>query len=150
MSPSTNRLMRQIHQYLGLFFAPAILFFAFTGGLQTFGLHENRSGGPHEPPAWLVTAASLHKDQQLPHPKPPKQPKAAGEHHDHDHASPEKPNYASGPLKIFVGLLAVGLILSTLLGVYIGLKNRSARTGSLIALGLGVVAPIALIWVSTL
>ena len=148
------RTLRQVHQYLGMFFAPAILFFAFSGSLQTFGLHENRYGGPYKPPGWIVTMASLHKDQELPRPKPPKPPGADGDHdhhgdadHDHDHGPPEKPNYASGPLKIFVMALALGLMITTLLGVYIGLKNRSARMGSLIALGLGVALPVALMFI---
>ena len=32
--------LRQLHLYLGVFFAPLIAFFAFTGILQTYDLHE--------------------------------------------------------------------------------------------------------------
>jgi hypothetical protein len=145
MNATTMRRLRQVHQYIGLFFAPAILFFAFTGALQTFSLHENRYGGPYKPPAWIVTLASLHKDQELPRPKPPE---AGGDHHGEEHhGPPQKPNYASGPLKIFVLSLSVGLITSTLLGVYIGLQNKTYRRGSLIALFLGVALPLVLIWI---
>jgi hypothetical protein len=35
--------IRLMHRYLGLFFAPTILFFAITAGLQMFGLHRDRS-----------------------------------------------------------------------------------------------------------
>src|SRR5437588_10360971 len=59
------RAARQLHLYLGLFFAPSIIFFAFTGTLQTFSLHENKHPGDHHP-QWIATLASIHKDQVLP------------------------------------------------------------------------------------
>ncbi len=40
---STHTLLkytRLVHLYLGVFITPALLFFAFTGALQTFSLHE--------------------------------------------------------------------------------------------------------------
>ena len=33
------RIVRTIHLYLGVFTAPMLLFFAVTGGLQTFSFH---------------------------------------------------------------------------------------------------------------
>lgn len=54
---------RLIHLYLGVFTAPALLFFALTGGLQVFSLHETTRGSNYQPPAWLVTMAQLHKKQ---------------------------------------------------------------------------------------
>jgi hypothetical protein len=42
------------HHYLGLFFAPTILFFAITGGLQMFGLHETARGTSFVFPNFLV------------------------------------------------------------------------------------------------
>jgi hypothetical protein len=102
--------LRTLHHYLGVFFAPAILFFAFSGALQTFSLHENHGGGPYKPPAWIVVLASIHKDQTLPHPKghhgkpAAAAPAPAGEdadkdhadadHDDHDHADAPKPAVA--------------------------------------------------------
>ena len=41
--------------------APTILFFAFTGGLQMFGLHETSRGSSYVPPAILVHLSQLHK-----------------------------------------------------------------------------------------
>jgi hypothetical protein len=43
--------IRTMHGYLGLFFAPTILFFAITGGLQMFGLHETARGSSYVPPS---------------------------------------------------------------------------------------------------
>src|ERR1700712_273889 len=57
------RIIRLIHLYLGIFSAPALLFFAFTGALQTFSLHETTPGSSYKPPAWAVTLGQLHKKQ---------------------------------------------------------------------------------------
>jgi hypothetical protein len=60
--------------------APALLFFAITGGLQTFSLHESSRGSSYMPPAWLVTLALLHKKQTVvapPHRQRPPETAAA-------------------------------------------------------------------------
>src|ERR1700722_6393355 len=57
------KLLRKLHLYIGVFIAPALLFFAFTGALQTFSLHETTQGSSYKPPAWLATLAQLHKKQ---------------------------------------------------------------------------------------
>jgi len=57
------RLTRKVHLYFGVFIAPALLFFAFTGALQTFSLHEQTQGSNYKPPAWLASLAQLHKKQ---------------------------------------------------------------------------------------
>src|ERR1700754_4472618 len=57
------RAVRLIHLYLGVFTAPALLFFAFTGAMQTFSLHETTRGSNYKPPAWAVTLGQIHKKQ---------------------------------------------------------------------------------------
>lgn len=57
------RATRLIHLYLGIFTAPALIFFAFTGALQTFSLHETTKGSSYKPPAWAVTLGQIHKKQ---------------------------------------------------------------------------------------
>lgn len=67
MSPTHRllRIARSIHLHLGVFSAPMLLFFAITGGLQTFGLHEASRGSSYAPPAWLASMAQLHKKQTV-------------------------------------------------------------------------------------
>jgi hypothetical protein len=67
MSTSTEalRLSRKIHLYVGIFISPALLFFALTGAMQTFNLHESSKGSSYKPPAWIVELAQLHKKQTL-------------------------------------------------------------------------------------
>jgi hypothetical protein len=48
------QVIRLVHRYSGLFFALTILFFAITGGLQMFGLHETSRGSSYVPSAILV------------------------------------------------------------------------------------------------
>ena len=150
MKAQTARQLRRIHQYVGLFFTPAIVFFALSGALQTIGLHENHGGGP-PPQTWIRWMASVHKDQRLLRADdagPPKQQlKRAdgadhgpvGDHHDDGH-SPV-------PFKAFVLLLSLGLIASAMLGATIALTNRAVRRPSVIALGLGLVVPICLLFI---
>jgi hypothetical protein len=135
------RTLRQIHLYLGVFFAPVIIFFAFTGALQTFDLHKAK-GCAAPPPAWIVVAANLHKDQVFKAPKP-----AAAKACKPDSSAHEKgPSGPSPlPLKLFVTALAAGLIGTALIGVYIALKARHTRRGALIAVVAGVAAPLLLL-----
>ena len=56
---------RLFHLYSGVFLGPALLFFAFTGGVQSFSLHETTRGSSYKPPAILVELAQLHKKQTL-------------------------------------------------------------------------------------
>jgi uncharacterized iron-regulated membrane protein len=134
--------VRRWHNYLSIFFAPAILFFAFSGLLQVVGLHEARGSTTYHPPAWIVTLASIHKDQVL----PDNHDDHDGHDTDHHEGSPQHHGeQAFGPLKIFASALALGLIFTTLLGITIALRNPVMRRTSLILLAAGMLLPVALI-----
>jgi hypothetical protein len=157
------KYLRLIHLYIGVFISPAILFFAFTGALQTFSLHETTRGSSYKPPAWAVTLAQIHKKQTpiVPARKTPPQDKPV------DKGATEKPRpdtsasqaapptspktdvpapkpHNALPLKIFFLLVAIGLFVSTLSGLYMSYKyirNRKLITAILVA---GIVVPILL------
>jgi hypothetical protein len=57
------KFVRKVHLFLGVFTTPALLFFAFTGAMQTFSLHETTQGSAYKPPAWIASLAQLHKKQ---------------------------------------------------------------------------------------
>jgi len=143
--------IRRYHHYLGVFFAPAIFLFALSGALQTFRLQEEKGYGG-TPPGWIVWMASVHKDSRLPKPEVAH---AEDHHHDGDEAKPApaaKPMRAPEakapftlPMKIFAALLAVGLMLSALLGVLIALNNRATRRVSIAMLAAGTLLPLALL-----
>lgn len=143
MKATTLRSLRQWHHYFGVFLAPAILFFAFSGLIQVIGWQDQRNPPP---PGWVSAIAGIHKHQMVPKPRPaapaeparkPVAPRAGGDD-DHDHG-------AFSPLKIFAMLTAVGLFVTTLIGLTIALGTRAMRRRSLIALALGVVVPVALL-----
>ena len=183
-------LIRNIHGYLGLFIAPSVVFFAVTGALQLFSLHE--AHGDYHPPAIIEKLGTLHKDQRFALKEHKARPPAAaataaaappeadhdhGDHdhgdadaadHDHDHADAgpagpakapaaakpgeAKPAEAGPPLKevalkwLFL-LVATGLTLSTLLGVWMALlpHRRNALGISLLIAGLVLPAALALL-----
>lgn len=138
MNAKTMRSLRQIHLYLGMLFAPAILFFAFSGMLQTFDFHE----AVNNPPQWLKVIAQIHKKQDLPKPRKPRPEakRASG-----GEAPPPAPAHSPFPLKVFIGLMSIGLMLSTLLGIWIALSMRSGRRVSLAMLAIGAALPVALL-----
>jgi hypothetical protein len=157
------RYLRLIHLYMGVFIAPALLFFAFTGALQTFSLHETTRGSSYKPPAWAVMLAQIHKKQTpvVPVRKVPPPDKAADKTAA-EKAAPEiqqfpkapappsapteapKATHNALPLKCFFLLVSVGLFVSALSGLYMSYKyirNRKLITTILLA---GIIVPVLL------
>ncbi len=182
MTVQTLRRLRQFHHVIGVFLAPAIIFFAISGGLQTFRLHEAKGWGG-TPPGWIVWMGAAHMDQAPPRAKAqkPEAAKLAGAvaaafgfaapaaaHSDEappragaqspEAATPvavaqaakpaagKAPDKSGGalPLKIFVAVMAVGLVLSSLLGVVIAVNNRAMRRLSILMLVAGAMVPLLL------
>ncbi len=148
MHPRILRRLRQFHLWLGMLFAPAILFFAFSGALQTFDFHETEDG--ISPPKWIATIAAIHKKQDFPKPRKPKPPEAARAMADKATGAapapaPAGPKHSPWPLKIFVGFMSIGLMFSTILGMTIALNNRQTRRTSQIMLGAGTILPILML-----
>jgi hypothetical protein len=143
------KYIRLIHLYLGVFIAPALLFFAFTGALQTFSLHETTRGSSYKPPAWAVTLGQIHKKQTpiVPVKKTPPPDKAASDQPSKPEPHPtdaSAPKHNPLPLKIFFLLVSIGLFVSTLSGIYMSYKyirNRRLITALLLA---GIILPIVL------
>ncbi len=142
--------VRQIHLFLGTFFAPAIIFFAFSGLLQVFGLHESKGKDAAPPIGWIAEFAEIHKNQHL-RTEMPRREEALSTSNGHEpsaHAGPDQPQLSSPSwaLKAFVLLMAIGLIASSLIGIYIALQNPRTRRNAWISLALGAVVPTALLY----
>jgi hypothetical protein len=111
------KLVRKLHLWMGMLFAPSILFFALSGAFQICGLHED------DGPAWIARLALVHKDQLRSAPRrPPRPPEAAPKA---DAAKPEAARPASPPrerahpsqpLKAFFLLMSLDLMVSIGLG----------------------------------
>ncbi|WP_233843280.1 PepSY domain-containing protein [Dyella sp. 2HG41-7] len=156
------KVSRQIHLYVGVFIAPALLFFALTGGLQVFGLHESSRGSDYKPPAWLAMAAQVHKKQTTVMPMRKPRP-AEGDNHapaannaapaqiaNPVASQPNKPDESPMPsrhplpLKIFFGFVSFGLFVSTLIGIYMAYRFSRKRRLITLTLVVGAVLPIVL------
>jgi len=148
------KVVRQIHLYIGIFISPALLFFAITGTLQTFSLHETTRGSDYKPPTWIVTLAQLHKKQTTTVPVRKQRPPDAAPKPDAPRPdkkanaappSPEPPQKSHLPMKSFFLLVSIGLFTSTLTGLYMSYKfvrNKIVVTALLIA---GIIIPLLLL-----
>jgi hypothetical protein len=155
-SAAVLKSIRMVHSFLGLFFAPTILFFATTGGLQMFGLHESSGGSSYVPPAILTHLSQLHKKGTLYLPpakvsqgpaKPdsvrPNEHKKEGDAVLHLPAASSAPNPL--PMKIFFACTALALIASTLTGIFMGWKYARRKYVVLWILLAGILVPMALL-----
>lgn len=159
--PNPNTLLkslRQLHLYFGLFISPAILFFALTGALQTFSLHETVRGSDYQPAAWIVKLAQLHKKQTVTTPQ--RKPSSNPVESQQDKQKMDKPvapvpetqkvpvvsaRMQHLPMKIFFLLVTLGLFSSTLTGIYMAYRFARSKlvvTGLLLA---GVLIPLVLL-----
>lgn len=148
IASSWFRPLRFLHLYIGVFTAPALLFFAFTGTLQTLGLHEAARNGEYQPPAWVASIAHLHKKQSLEVPvrRPP--PVVAGVVR-----GPAGPRGVGGapsrhtvwPMKVFFVVVALSLALSVLSGLYMSWCRIQRRRTFAATLAAGVVVPLVLL-----
>ena len=158
---SSHRLLkvaRLVHLYLGVFITPALIFFAFTGFIQTFSLHETTRGSDYKPPKILAQLGQLHKKQTLVLPNRRPQGPSPTADKPRDPAAPQatSPKAVDGPpaspknllpMKLFFALVSVGLLSSTITGLYMSYKfvrNKPLITGTLVA---GIVIPILLTFV---
>jgi hypothetical protein len=137
--------LRVWHTYIGIFIAPSVLFFALTGALQLFSLHEAHDG--YQPAALLEKLSSVHKDQvfalkeheehpDAPAVAPPEKQPAEPEEHE---AAPKLGTVLS---KWFFLGVALALSASTLLGLWIGLSLRHRRRTGWTMLILGALVPL--------
>lgn len=156
-SATSLKLVRLAHHYTGVFFAPTILFFALTGCLQMFGLHERSRGSSYVPPAFLAHLAQLHKKGTLYF--PPRKPVAPGpakaDGQKPENPKPDTPKAPAPvpaspvpdplPMKLFFAATALALVISTCTGLLMSwryARRKAVVGGVLIA---GIVCPLILL-----
>jgi hypothetical protein len=114
-------IIRKIHLLLGCFFAPAILFFVVSGAYQTFQLHADLKNG-YQAPEILKKMGMAHAEQKL-----------------------DRPRESSAPFKVFVALMSIGFIFTSLLGVVMAFRFFKPRWVVWVLLLVGVVLPLLLL-----
>ncbi len=142
--------LRAWHAYLAVLIAPSVIFFALTGALQIFDLHETH--GAYRAPLLLQSLGRLHKDQifapqpqhEPPGPAPGAQPAGAP-------APPpaadddDRWSVSAWLLKVYFSGVALGLITATCMGLWIALTHPTRKRLSWILLAAGVLAPLAML-----
>lgn len=115
--------LRQIHTYLGVFFAPLLLFFVITGWYQV--LHPDRRKSPEEAEAYWDRARSVHADSVLPNPKAER--------------------YATRPFRYFTVAMSVGFIITTIVGLILAFRFTKNKWAIFVSLVLGLLVPVAML-----
>jgi hypothetical protein len=146
MSPTS---LRRWHSYIGLFMAPSLIFFAVTGALQIFNLHE--AHGHYKPAVLVEKLSAVHKDQVFEQPRehdepPPAAPDAAhGLSATPDSDEDEHTGPATLALKVFFLIIAVGVIVSSSIGVWMGFTQLRQTSVAWSLLGAGTLIPVGLL-----
>lgn len=147
------KLVRRVHLWLSVFFAPSIVFFAVSGLVLLSGWHEGEGGAA--PSGLAVRLAQVHRSQsyQLPPPRPrPPQPSAdrVPDNLGVDRAAaratppPRARPHRSAALKLFFTLMTLALTATTVLGVAIAWSFRKERRVIASALAAGALVPLVL------
>jgi hypothetical protein len=145
--------VRLIHLYVGVFIAPAIVFFAFSGAIQTLSLHVSAKSGAYKPANWIIVLAQLHKRQttelppnkvQIPASSSPTVKPGALEKMSSSDKGLDRPAHNSLPLKIFFLVVSAGLFTSTITGLYMSYKYSRNKVLLAILFIAGIVVPISL------
>jgi hypothetical protein len=162
VSPKKNTLKysRLLHLYLGVFAAPAIIFFCITGALQTFSLHETTRGSSYQPPKLFMQLAQLHKKQTLvlPDKKPQPPAKTGADKPTSDKPAADKPANPTPrpteappaktknllPMKLFFLIISISLLTSTITGIYMAYKYVRNKLIVTACLAAGIIIPILL------
>jgi hypothetical protein len=119
------RIVRKLHRYLSVFFAPLLIFYIGTGWYQTLSTQRNKSLGEQD--TFVAKLTSIHVDQVY-----PKQ-NAVGE-------------YSTTLYKILVVVMSISLLATIVLGLYLAFKVTRRAWPIWLSLFLGVLLPTLFLW----
>jgi cyanate permease len=116
--------IRRWHLFLSAFFAPMLLFFVATGWYQTLNQNRNKSVG--EQTDLVSRLTSIHVDSVYPDPK--------------------VEAYDPRLFQWLVIAMSICLIVTIALGIYLAFTVGRPKWAVWLSLGLGVLLPVALLW----
>ena len=102
-----------------------LIFFAVSGSWQLFNWHESTKDHTYLAPRALSVLSHIHKDAHIP-PTPGRQPT---------------------PLRYFMLAGAIGLVISTVLGVIMAYGFSQRPTTATLCLCAGIGVPALLLWI---
>jgi len=141
--------IRRVHAWLGVLFAPSIIFFALSGVFQLYGLHDTEPG---EAPGLIAKMGMVHTHQTTTIPQRAARPSLPAPQANlmktvADGATQKPARPTTLPLKLFFTLMAISLIISSALGLWIAFTSKRDRALHVGLLAAGVVLPIVLLLV---
>jgi len=119
------KFLRTLHLYLGCLFAPMLIFFAVSGSWQLFNWHESKKDHTYTAPRVLTVLSDVHKNAHIP-PTPGRKPT---------------------PLRYFMLAGAIGLVVSSVLGVVMAYRFSQRPLVATICLLSGITVPAIMLWV---
>ena len=117
-------ILRRIHLYLGCLFAPALIFFAASGGWQLYRLHDTKKDGSYTAPAALSALSAVHMNSHL----------------------PGKKVSEFTPMRAFMVAAASGLVITTALGVVLAFRFSRSVVTPIAWLAAGIAVPAAILY----
>lgn len=118
------KYLRRTHLYLGVFFAPLLIFYIATGWYQTVNVDRRKGLGEAE--GVVDKMVSIHVDQVYP------AEKAVG--------------WDPALFRLLVVLMSLALLATVLLGIFLAIRSTAHRWPVWLSLGLGVLLPMLLLW----
>jgi hypothetical protein len=116
--------LRRLHLYLGVFFAPILLFFIVTGWYQT--AYQDRRKSVFEADAVMDRLRAVHAEQTFP--------------------VASANSYATTSFKYFVYAMSAALVVTLVLGVVLAFRTMKQKWIVWLMLVLGFVVPALLLW----
>lgn len=118
------KFLRRIHLYLGVLYAPLLLFFLGTGWYQV--MNPDRLKSTTEAETWVQKLRVLHTDQIWPR----------------DRAGVNSPTL----FQWLVYGMSAALIVATLVGLVLAFRSVKPKWPVWVALGLGILLPAGALW----
>lgn len=139
---SIVKTLKVVHRYLGLFFAPAIIFFALSGAMQTLGLHNVTQGSSYLTARWIVQMAQIHKKQTLAIPSTKRKTSENDSGGVPDNFAKKRTTDAKRALKLFVVFMSAALMITTFLGIIMASMYGGDRRIAALVLVAGILFPV--------
>jgi hypothetical protein len=122
------KFIRRLHTYLGVFFAPLLLFYVATGWYQTVTIQRHKSSG--QPGDWVSNLSQVHVDQIYP-------TERGGQN-----------GYSPALYRALVVVMSISLILTIGLGIFLAFRSNRRRLPIWLSLAFGILLPILFLWLA--
>ena len=121
---SLQPFLRKAHLYLGVFFAPMLVFFVVSGWYQT--MNPDRRKTPEDAEAVWDRMRFVHAESLLP--------------------AKEATTYKTKPFRWLVAIMSAAMVATTALGIYLAFRHSRKPWPVVVCLVLGFAVPLFILW----